>query len=285
MIIIQIKGGLGNQLFQYATARQVSVNQNVALKFDFTYLHNQQIYSNTVRYFELDKLNVNANIASEREISTVKKQRWLNYLLHNVYQERSLRFDKNVFKAGKNCFLSGYFQSEKYFINIRDILLKELTFKEPLLDQYFIKTTETIKNCNSVSLHFRRGDYITNETANKTHGLLPLEYYEKAVKLISEKVKNPFFFVFSDEIEWAKEHFKSEFPVVFVEKSDDNLHSDFRLMSLCKHNIIANSSYSWWAAWLNQNDNKIIISPQKWFSNEQKNLQTSDLIPEKWLRI
>jgi hypothetical protein len=112
-----------------------------------------------------------------------------------------------------------------------------------------------------------------------------MDYYQKAVRMISEMVENPQFFVLSDDIPWVIKNFKIDFPTVFVEEKDDDIHSDFQLMSLCKHNIIANSSYSWWAAWLNTNENKIIIAPEKWYANPEMQNATADLLPSKWIKL
>ena len=286
MIIVQLKGGLGNQLFQYAAGRQLSEKHNVQLKFDLSFLNAEfKNQTHTKRYFELNNFNINAEIASEKEIQAIRKQRWKNIFTPIWLKERESDLYNQFCKAGKNCYLDCYFQSEKYFINISKQIRKELIFRESLTEADWIEIKNRINDSNSVSLHFRRGDYIENPIINEFHGVCSIDYYHKAIKTIAEKVENPYFFIFSDDIQWVIQNFKIDFPTVFIEKKDENMHSDFQLMSLCKHNIIANSSYSWWAAWLNNNENKIVIAPEKWFANTEKQNKTTDLIPEKWLKL
>jgi hypothetical protein len=285
MIIVRLKGGLGNQLFQYAAGRQLAEKHCVPLKLDLSYLHRGENITHTKRNFELDKFNIVAEIATENEIQAMRHRRWLNFIRAVQLKERKKDIYAQFLKARKTCYLDGWFQSEKYVSPIAEQIRKELVFKEPLTDNYFIAIKEQIENTCSVSLHFRRGDYVENAKSNTFHGVCSLDYYKNAANSVAEKTKNPHFFIFSDDIRWVMRNFELNFPTVFVEKSDENLLSDFRLMSLCKHNIIANSSYSWWAAWLNENENKIVIAPEKWFANAEKQSQTTDLIPEKWHKM
>jgi hypothetical protein len=286
MVIVHLKGGLGNQLFQYAVARQIAHNHDVSLKLDLSFLlSDSPNKAYTHRDLELNKLNINAEIATEEEIQTLWKKRWQNLFQPTWIKEHGADLNKKVLKASKSCYLDGFWQSEKYFLNIQEIIRKEFSFKELLEESHFLEWIKKIKSCNSVSIHFRRGDYVQNAIANQYHGVCSIDYYQKSVQLIFQKVLNPVFFVFSDDIQWVKNNFWIDFPVYFVEKSDENRHSDFQMMSLCKHNIIANSSYSWWAAWLNSNENKIVISPEKWFENPYRQAQIHDLIPEKWIKM
>jgi hypothetical protein len=286
MIIVKLKGGLGNQLFQYAAGRQLSENQNVSLKLDLSYLQSENPKSrHTKRNFELDKFKIKAEIATEHEIRAIRRQRWKNFFKPIWIKERHDDCYEKFTKAGKTCYLDGFWQSENYFFNISEYIRSELQLKESFTENYFVGIKEQIENSNSVSLHFRRGDYVDNPVINQFHGVCSLDYYQQAVKWMVERMKNPHFFVFSDDIQWVKKNFNSGFPMFFIEKSDEIHHSDFYLMSLCKHNIIANSSYSWWAAWLNANDNKLVITPQKWYLNKKKQSKINGLIPEKWIKI
>lgn len=284
MIFVRLKGGLGNQMFQYAAARQLSVMQGVPLKLDISLLQSQ-LADRTKRDFELDKFNIHAEIANLNEIAELKKKTRKNFFQLTQIRERYFGFIKTFLKTGNTYYINGYWQSEKYFENISEIIRNEFVFKKPLVDEYFISLQHQIAASNSVSVHFRRGDYVSDKKTNQYHGTCSIEYYQKAVKLLTERVKNPQLFVFSDDILWVKSHFHTEFPVVFVEKSNDTEHSDFRLMSLCKHNVIANSSYSWWAAWLNSNEDKIVIAPKQWYTNKRKQLHSGDRIPKRWLKI
>lgn len=286
MIIVKLKGGLGNQMFQFAAAKRLAVKHTVPLKFDMSFLDTEPENERyTKREFELDKFNINIEIASEKEIQAIKKQRWKNIITPIWIKERKRDCYKQLVRAGKCCYLDGYFQSEKFFVDISDRINNELTFKNRLLGVEWGEIKEKITNSNSISLHFRRGDYVTNPNANIFHGVCSMDYYQKAVKAIAEKTEHPHFFIFSDDIQWVMGNFSINFPTVFVEKKEEDLHSDFQLMSLCKHNIIANSSYSWWAAWLNKHKNKIVIAPEKWYADADKQKNLNDLIPSKWITI
>jgi hypothetical protein len=143
---------------------------------------------------------------------------------------------------------------------------------------------DNIKKVNSVSIHIRRGDYVTNKRHSKVFSPCSHDYYSRAAKLIADQQPNPHYFVFSDDIGWAKANLEFEYPTTFVDVNDEaHSHEDMRLMSLCNHNIIANSSFSWWGAWLNVNPEKVVIAPQKWFSDYKCN--TQDMIPENWIKI
>lgn len=146
------------------------------------------------------------------------------------------------------------------------------------------QVAQNILSVNAVSLHVRRGDYVSNLTINQFHGTCSLEYYNQAIAQIAKKVETPHFFVFSDDPEWVKSNLKIDYSITIVDHNNaDKNYEDIRLMSLCKHHIIANSSFSWWGAWLCRNPNKIVIAPLKWFND--KSINTTDLIPDGWIKI
>ena len=222
---------------------------------------------------------------------TYIKQNRTKYKQFKLVEDTFQPFDPMVLKAGKNVYLEGYWQSEKYFKEIEYIIRKDLIIK-PNLKGRNKDIAKKIVSENSISLHIRRGNYVANPEIFKVHGTCEQEYYYEAIDYITENVKEPYFYIFSDEIEWAKDNFKIEYAHTFVDINigfdgenyqDEKNYEDLRLMSLCKHNIIANSSFSWWGAWLNQNPEKIVIAPKKWFNDES--LDTSDLIPNSWIRI
>ncbi|MCL1936881.1 MAG: alpha-1,2-fucosyltransferase [Candidatus Azobacteroides sp.] len=286
MIIVRLKGGLGNQMFQYAAARHLSEKHKVPLKLDLSFFQIEpKNNQHTPRSFELDQLSITAEIATEKEIQFLRKQRWKNWFQPVWIKEKGSDSYKKIARAGKNCYLNGYWQSEKYFEDIAEIIHNEFVFKQPLSGNSLMDIQRQIENSNSISLHFRRGDYVDNPKTNKYHGLCSMDYYRSAQNRIAQNVSNPCFFVFSDDISWVKDHFSSDFPTVFIGKNDNLLHSDFRLMSLCRHNIIANSSYSWWAAWLNKNENKIVVAPKRWLANERKQRLITDRVPKQWIEI
>ncbi len=271
MIIVNIIGGLGNQMFQYAMGRSLAIKSKQKLKLDLAAFENYPL-----RNFELDVFNIDPEIASKEEINQLKENK-LNFT------EKYFHFDSEILGLDQSTFLVGYWQSEKYFINYKDIILKEFILKNELSHQSS-QFQKAIESTISVSLHIRRGDYITNPTTNSFHGACSLEYYKNAVSLIVNRVDKPQFFIFSDDLDWAKENLNFIEKITFI-KLNENIpdHEEMYLMSQCKHNIIANSSFSWWGAWLNQNVDKIVIAPEKWFLDETMN--TKDLIPDTWIHL
>jgi len=282
MIVLKLKGGLGNQLFQYAAAKQISLHYNVPLKLDLSFFDTDSS-KHTYRMYELDKFKINVDIATKSE-ALYFNERLISILRLNKISEHNYWCKRNFIKWMNFGYVRGYWQSEKYFQDIKDIIVHEFVFKNQL-DSSFDNIKEQIYGTNSVSIHFRRGDYVSNAKINKHHGTTSLDYYHKAIKHISQDLNNICLFVFSDDIEWVKLNFKTNYPVVYIEKSDNTNHSDFQLMSLCKHNIIANSTYSWWAAWLNRNPDKKIVAPVKWFEDRKRQKKINEKIPATWTTI
>jgi hypothetical protein len=297
MICIQLNGGLGNQMFQYALGRTLSLKNNCELILDTSILA-QKTNSKVeiVRDFELEIFNIVAKVASKSELkeykpillkiinSLVYRLGFPGITLSNYYIEQQFSFNKKVLKAAKNCFLSGYWQSQLYFESIASVIIEDFQF--PIIDDsinlYFLSE---IKKSNSVSIHLRRGDFLNVNTHN-IHGTCSLEYYQGAISYIKSKIINPVFFIFSDDIPWVKSNVNFEAQTHFVSGNVlKKSYIDMQLMSYCKHNIIANSSFSWWGAWLNTNIEKIVIAPQVWFSDKKMESQTKDLIPNTWIRL
>ena len=284
MIGIRIIGGLGNQLFQYSTIKSLSEKINKEFKLD---IRGFKKYPRNV--FLLDRFNISGQLANEQDY------RNYNWILRRPckllqkfgiykkwYQEKSYYYDKNVNKVKDNIFLYGYYQSFKYFSDIKDTLRKEFTLKKNL-NQSNSHIRELIEKNNSVMIHIRRDDYLTNSKINNDFGVCSLDYYKKAISFISEKVNTPYFIIFSDDFEWTKNNLHLNFPHTYVEGNYFEPEIDFFLMSKCKHHIIANSTLSWWGAWLSENEKKIIIRPKNWFKNLK--LSTHDLIPDDWIKI
>jgi hypothetical protein len=287
VIIVKLQGGLANQLFQYAIGRKISINLNAILKLDIEWFSSP---NNAIgRNYGLSAFNISENFATAREINKYTDSHPLilsafNKLLYRTryIKEAGIQFSKEIFDTTDNTYLEGYWQSEKYFIDIREILLKDFSFRnEP--DTANIIWLDRIHNSNSVSVHIRRGDYANIPSTNKFHGLCDPEYYTKACKVIETRQASPEYFVFSDDINWAKENIHFSYPAYFIGQNSSKPHEDLRLMTHCKHNIIANSSFSWWGAWLNTSQGKIVIAPRKWFNDPEIN--TLDLVPESWLRL
>ncbi len=294
MIIVKLRGGLSNQMFQYAAGRRLSHIHNTELKLDTEWYRTPQPDA-TPRKFELDNFNVKYSIATENDLIGLNgiKRTAFKHLHIAIFRkffpkviyfgERHYHFDEEILKLPNNVCLFGYWVCEKYFLDITAIIKKEFTIKNfpDAKNEVLIKK---INGTNSVSLHVRRGDYISNPTHNKMYGTCSLDYYKDGIKYISEKIENPVFFIFSDDITWAKENLEIPFEKYFVENNTgEKSYEDLRLMSTCKHNIIANSGFSWWGAWLNENENKIVCAPKVWFKNSLNN--TKNVIPEKWIHL
>ena len=293
MIIVQLNGGLGNQMFQYALGRNLSNKNKSNLKVDISFFSTVKV--DTPRVYELHKLSVNEEFATAEDILDLKSRR-LN-LLHKVInkldegrikytiKEPNLLFHPSILNVRSSTYLQGYWQSEKYFLRIRDILLKDFQVRiEP--DDYNSDLLGKVGSSNSVSIHVRRGDYISNSSAQKVHGTCTLEYYQDSIEYIKSKIENPIFFIFSDDPDWAEKNINTKGSTKYVSRnSSDKNYEDLRLMNSCKHNIIANSSFSWWGAWLNQNTDKIVIAPKRWFADDKMEAQATDIVPKSWIRL
>jgi len=294
MIVVRLIGGLGNQMFQYAAAKGLAEMKKVPLKLDIT----DFLTHYDLRKFELDKFNISSEVALEEDMLPYKCNsssyifnlylRALKKIKGVKYQmEPHFHYWDGIKRLPKSSYLEGYWQSEKYFSSIENIIREEFTLKEGLSEGRKSLLME-IKNSASVSIHVRRGDYVSNPEANKVHGVCSVTYYKDACSYIMQKVKNPRFFVFSDDLKYVKNAgiFSHLNNVRFVEALGDNKNNDVEemfLMSSCAHNIIANSSYSWWGAWLNRAPDKIVIAPKIWFADSTIN--TKDIIPKGWIKL
>jgi hypothetical protein len=295
MLIVKLTGGLGNQLFQYAMGRAMTEQSNEELRLDI----NSFIWDK-LRNYALSPFTLHARIASNDEIKKIKnynvniKDRILHkiigksipYYLYSSIKEPIFSFDTNFNKyRTKNVYLEGYWQSEKYFIQIRSLLLKEINVDDSKLSITTRSLKSRILNLeNSVSIHVRRGDYISNTLTSEFHGSCDLNYYKNAMNVIEQSIEAPIYFVFSDNKSYVKEMFENNENIIIVEGISFD-YEELLLMSLCKHNIIANSSFSWWGAWLNQNSNKKVIAPSRWFLNNEMQELSMDLIPLNWIKI
>jgi hypothetical protein len=256
MIITKLQGGLGNQLFQWAVSRSLSIKNNTEYYFDMSYFSSPN-YSSVVKWnFELDKFNIKLNKPS----NFLK----LEHIIDNFHYK----------EINDNSYLDGYWQSEKYFIENEETIRLDLKIKNELMIYLYHKYSILLEN--TVSIHVRRGDYLN---LSEFHPIQTIEYYEKAYSLINDKNINVV--VLSNDIQWCKDNFKFD-NITYIEGETNIV--DMYIMSLCKHNIIANSSFSWWGAWLNNNKNKKVIAPVNWFG-PKANIYTGDIIPKKWIII
>ena len=311
MIVVKLMGGMGNQLFQYALGRSLSARNRAPFKMDISGYEHQPPEC-TPRQYDLDHFNVQESFASQQEVEKLtgqgqspaagRVQRLLLRLIggrkKTYVTEPSFAFNPEILEAGSNVYLVGYWQTEKYFQDIVADIRREFTLKpEFSVDDKDIARRIKAANGRSsggggdgaavaptaVSLHIRRGDYVSDAATNKFHGCCTLDYYAAAMKIVAGQVAAPHFFVFSDDIEWVRSNLKFHHPVTYVSDGQLKDYEELTLMSYCQHHILANSSFSWWGAWLNPNPGKIVVAPKKWFN--EGSMDTRDLIPEGWMRI
>ncbi len=290
MIVVKLMGGLGNQLFQYAHGRALTTKFQTELILDLEFLLNRDPKNDFIfRDFDLNIFKLNNHQVLNDRLS--KK-----FYNSSFFHEKPITCIENGFhfqpielkKKNPKVYLDGYWQSFKYFQDVENEIRKELVFKYPLtIEQQQLK--EKIKNSTSICINFRRTDFVTIPSAIKTHGVTDLKYYMDALNLLEQKLGNELeLFVFSDDIEWCELNFKTHFKTHFVKHEiykGDRFASYLELMTNCKHFVIPNSTFGWWAAWLSSFENKIIITPEKWFIDETLQAQTNDLRPLTWLKI
>lgn len=287
MIIIRFEGGLGNQMFQYAAGRRLAHVLGVGLKLDLTWFGLQ-----SSRCYDLGNFNIQEDFATPADVEAlvVRKRSFVDRVLFRPpgsapahIREKHFHFDPDILALQDGVYLVGHWQSVKYFVDIEDFIREEFTVKSPQMGRDK-KLAEQVGSCDSVSLHVRRTDYVSNPVANKILAPCTLDYYADCVERLTETVKEPHFFIFSDDPEWAFENLKLPYPTTLVDHNGlDKGYEDLRLMSQCRHHIIANSSFSWWGAWLNPNPAKVVIAPRKWF--RQSTNDTKDLCPDGWVLL
>ncbi|CAN5895272.1 alpha-1,2-fucosyltransferase [soil metagenome] len=281
-------GGLGNQMFQFAAARSLSIKRKINFKIDF-----DDPYKYVKREFGLSAFKLETTKASQKELSKCKpkvryeKQLWLllgRNPLNRIYKEkRNYIFESGFFLCPDESYVSGFWQTEKYFTDIEDIIRADFQFRSLPFGRN-LEWLTIIRSFNAVSVHIRRGDYVSVPKTNQAHGLCSLNYYEKAFAHIASFVQSPVFFFFSDDMDWVKANIIISSPAYYVEGNDDaHNYEDLRLMSSCKHHIIANSSFSWWGAWLNPDKTKMVIAPKKWTAAED--IGNTDHIPSSWILL
>lgn len=286
MVIVKIIGGLGNQMFQYTYAKALE-QKGHEVKIDISAFETYKLHGG----YQLDKYNIDLDSSIKDENDKFYKNTFFYKVLRRFgmdfsrrIKEKSLLFDKKLLEIDDNSYLDGYFQCEKYFKDIREIILKQFTINQDI-SNYTKEIKNKIQNFqNSCSLHIRRGDFV-NSTNINIHGACDIEYYKKAIQYLEEKVENINYFIFSDDIEWVKENLAIQNAIYIDSKEKRIPHEDIYLMSLCKNNIIANSSFSWWGAWINRNENKIVIAPKRWFADDKLENQSKDIVCESWVRI
>lgn len=292
MIITEILGGLGNQMFQYAAGRALALRLGQPLRLDISGFTSYDLD----RAFELDHVFAcDVSLATSDDLRSVlgwQYSGWMRRLLRKplLAPVRCKRFVVEPHfpywtgwrELSGNCYLAGFWQTEKYFAEIAQTLRAEFAFK-PALSQRNAALAQLIQQVNAISLHVRRGDYVQDQRTYRTHGLCPISYYQAAIRHMVGQIERPHFFIFSDDVAWVRQHLHIDFPCTYVDHNQSKeSFNDMRLMSMCRHHILANSSFSWWGAWLNARADKIVLAPQRWFANAT---DTRDLLPQGWLAL
>lgn len=285
MIVIEASGGLGNQMFQYALYKKLeSMNKDVAM--DTSFFRSKQ----NLRELEIGVFGVQYRSITDKEAAFIRGYGYQDTIIDKIkyklkpsrmeeYADTIESFQPEVLNRD-NVYLRGYWQSEKYFKDIREIILQEFCFPVNIRDR-FKDMCAQMQTENSVSIHIRRSDYLEEKNAKVYGNICTEKYYENAVAYIEKHINNPRYYIFTDDLEWARDYFKDDkYRIVDTNRGKDS-YADMYLMSQCRHNIIANSSFSWWGAWLNQNTEKKVLAPKKWFHNHEK----EEIVCEDWIRI
>ena len=298
MIIVRLRGGLGNQLFQYAAGKALADHHRTELGLDL-YTYSKHPY----RKYELANFRIEAKEATRKEVHHFTGSnpiiRYLNKrenYLHcpGVFAQPHYHYYEDFLALPGDMYLSGYWQSEKYF-SAASAAIRNLFRPVQPLDNKNEQLKLVMQSEDSVSVHVRRGDYASQASYTSFFGLLEKDYYDKAINLVQSRNNNPKFYFFSDNPAWCKETFKDLNADFIDHNSGDEAYKDLLLMSSCRHNIIANSTFSWWSAWLNTHESKIVIAPHSWFRTNflskkepvypSRFYNTKDLIPESWIKI
>ncbi len=285
MIFTRLNGGLGNQLFQYAAGFALAEKLGTRLVLD------TRIYENSkLRQYELGHFSITAKVGANGELPPSQSNpvgyvfwRYLQ-LSPKIFRERRLGFDNALLELGDQSYLHGYWQSELYFADVQNRIRQEYQFNVPARGLN-VALLDTIGASTGVSLHVRRGDYLSSSGGENTHGTCTADYYANAVRALEARLEEPFtIYVFSDEPQWARDNLKFIHKTVIVD-ANDGAHGfeDLRLMAACDHHIIANSSFSWWGAWLNPSTDKIVIAPERWYASSK--VSNPDICPPNWVRV
>jgi hypothetical protein len=299
MIIVGVKNGLGNQMFQFAFGKVLEWKYGINVYYDIMNDAFVSGFRTDMDVFEIgDYSTVDKELVEVFKPFSIAKYRIeRKYLSYTYYKLRRIVHPSKLvleslpskycelfekFNFQKDYYFMGHWMNMRYFDGYENRIKALFQLK----DKDFYQTGEAREMLDSdydtVSVHIRRGDYLSSEFMEK----IEMDYYNKALEVIRTKVPNPFLYIFTNDPDWVRDEFNYQIPYVLVSgnKGSDS-YKDMMLMSLCKHNIIANSSFSWWGAFLNKNKDAIIISPAKWYSAIEKNTHVHNMIPEKWTRL
>ena len=282
-VLVRLRGGLGNQMFQYATGRAIALESDGHLELDLRALYGQRGHE----FYGLDAFRIEAPMCPKWRLpndgidarSTLRMPKFLRR--YHRLQDFGSRLDPSQLVQCRNTWLQGSFQSEVYFAKHSDQIRREFRFKDEhskAVDYWLARIGE---KRNSVSVHVRRGDYLPGFNENRSIATCGVGYFQAAVVRLAETAPDLAVFVFSDDTSWVRENLKFAHPTEFV--SGNRPDEDMRLMAACRHNVIANSTFSWWGAWLNPHSDKQIVAPDRW---RYKSGGASDwIVPESWIKL
>lgn len=284
MIAVRLIGGLGNQMFQYAAGRALADRLDTELVLDARIFVRYKLHA-----YGLEQFAVRARAGTSADFARWPEWMRLPSRIAGVvgfrtrwYLEPRFAYDPLWPSLGDNLLVDGHFQSEKYFATIAPALRADFAPRAPLSPTN-ASIAAIARDCESVMIHVRRGDYVTDATTLKVHGICSPAYYASSIRVLRERVASPRFFVFSNDMAWARANLPLGDDAIFIEGNAKEPEMDVHLMAQCRHHIIANSSFSWWGAWLGESPSQIVIAPDPWF--DDLSLTTADLIPAKWMRI
>jgi hypothetical protein len=280
-------------MFQYALGRRLALEHAVPLKLDLTCFTEHAHGRDTPRAYALDGWCIAATFATAEDLRNFAEPprgrlaRWFRKVApagrRAAVREHGFGFSPAVLSTVPPALLIGYWQTEKYFASIAGELRKDFTLRHAPCE-HALQALRQVVGSDAIAVHIRRGDYVHDQKTNAYHGVCGLEYYERAARLVAERLKKPHFIVVSDEPQWANQHLRLPWPTTYVAHAPRCVpHNDMWLMSMCSHHVIANSSFSWWGAWLSESRNKIVVAPKAWFRGAE--VDTTDLIPQGWLRL
>ena len=288
MVIVRLTGGLGNQMFQYAAGRALADRIGAELLLDTRALeHALARNPYTRRNYALAPFNLRGGVASAADLhawptwvaETGMRLRFVRPLLRRWHFEPAITYDASVLALHEPVCLVGYWQSERYFIDSADAIRADLALRQPLAVAN-ARLLELARSDRSVGLHVRRGDFVNLSDAAQVHGPCSVDYYRRAISILGERCPDCHFLVFSDDLDWARAELPLHPSTVFVTGNEATPEQDLALMSACKHRIIANSSFSWWAAWLGYRPGQIVIAPSPWYASPK--LDARDLAVSRW---
>lgn len=292
MIVVRVTGGLGNQMFQYACGRALAEKKGTELLLDLSAYRTYQLHNYGLDAFQCKiiqaprYLTTGSHVWSALRRARFRPEHYLRLLgIRWLGEGGDLRYRPQTLDAQGSAYLDGYWQSEKYFDNCEEIIQNDFSLRPPLLELFQVRRRELgIGLRVTVSIHVRRGDYVAKKLANATHGVLGKDYYQRATKHMLDHLGCDLnLLVFSDDIEWARSNLRLPVPTTYVDASDNFPQLDLHLMASCDHHIIANSSFSWWGAWLNRSPGRMVVAPKQWFRSARH--CANDICPSEWVML